>query len=88
MIINEPTKADKIIPMVFGGFFLVFLAFLPAMYNDAQKAKEQLWQENGCRMYDGLKVSEVPAKCHDDFVENYAPQTPQRSQPNQQGAVD
>ena len=80
MMYNEPKPSDKIVPIVCGIIFATFLAYTPFMVADANKRKEQKWQEQGCQMYDGFKASDVPAKCSNYFTDHYKPQTP-RTQP-------
>ena len=80
MTLFEPTKTDKLVPIVAGLVLLAFLACVPAMWSDKQQRLEQAWQEKGCQMYDNDKPADLPAKCSNDFVDHYQPQE-QRNQP-------
>lgn len=79
-IYGAPTMWDKIIPVGCLLILLVFIACLPSMVADKNRRLEQQWQSNGCRMYDDTKMSEVPAKCQQFFVDHYTAQ-PARTQP-------
>ena len=60
--------------------FVAFLIALPFMIMDKQEREAQLWQDLGCRKYDEVKQSDVPAKCANTFTDHYKPQE-QRVQP-------
>lgn len=68
------STGEKVVMWFCIGFFLVFLAFIPKMAADKDKAMRQAWEDNGCQMYDEYKATDVPAKCSQYFVDAYQPQ--------------
>lgn len=74
MIFSEPTKGDKLVPVVCGVILLAFFATIPSMVNDQNRRREQAWQDQGCQMYDESVLDKVPAKCQTYFVDHYQAQ--------------
>lgn len=69
---------------VFVGFLILLVlatfAMIPQMHADKQKQLNEQWETKGCKMYDGDKIADVPAKCQSHFIDHYSPQE-RRKQP-------
>lgn len=77
MIITEgkSTTFDKVLYTFLALLVLSTIAYVPFMMADKQATAEKEWKEKGCRMYDAARVSKIPAKCSNDFVDHYKSQT-------------
>jgi hypothetical protein len=71
---GKSTTFDKVLYTFLALLVLAIIAYVPFMMADKQATAEKEWKEKGCRMYDAARVSEIPAKCSNDFVDHYKSQ--------------
>jgi len=72
---GKSTTFDKVLYTFLALLVLATIAYMPFMIADKQATAEKEWNDKGCRMYDADRVSEIPAKCSNDFVDHYKSQT-------------
>jgi hypothetical protein len=72
--LSKSTPLDKLTPLALIVLMLALFASVTFMVWDSNKRKEELWQADGCQMYDNYRIKNVPAKCHQHFIERYQSQ--------------
>lgn len=77
---QPPSTGDKIINGFLVLLILLAIVCIPFMIVDKQRRLDDAWNNQGCKMYDKEKVSDIPAKCNNDFVDHYNAQE-RREQP-------
>lgn len=73
--LEGPTStAEKFMYIFLCIVVIAAIACIPLMIADKQNRLDEEWKNNGCQMYDKDKVSDIPAKCNNDFVDHYKSQ--------------